>query len=160
MIISVGLSFEVLEPIQVKGKTEKVPIFKPAKSAKNKENLVVKIKQSLKQHRPLFGRKEEMKILKDVLAAGSGCIVIEGEAGLGTNVMWCWIPNLEQESQCCWISFKDRHRLILWSLSEEQVILWRKTLLLRYGRPSSINSLISAKSSELHFSTIALFEYL
>lgn len=67
----------------VKGKSEPVPVFKPFKSQKNKSVIMEKIKHSLKQHRNILGRREELKAIKELMTTAHGTLIIEGDAGLG-----------------------------------------------------------------------------
>ena len=76
--------FEKLDPIQVKGKHKKIPVFKPVAGS-------VSAALSLKQV-PLVGRVEEMVLVShfiDAFAdlAFSSTMIFEGEAGTGKSKM-------------------------------------------------------------------------
>lgn len=69
----------------VKGKSEPVPVYKPTKSNANKNNatkslLWDKIQKKIIKHKNIYGRKNQVTKINEVLDEGKGVIIIEGRS--------------------------------------------------------------------------------
>lgn len=82
-----SFSWEILEPIMVKGKVEPVPIFHPCKQEK-KSLLWDRLKQSLEAPKAIYGRQAETEAITELIARDKGIMVIQGDAGIGIQTKW------------------------------------------------------------------------
>ena len=78
------VDFETLPPVSLKGKSQPVPVFRPARKRRREERR--------QAHAPMIGREKEQALLlelqQSLLESGNGAVVIvDGEPGIGKSRM-------------------------------------------------------------------------
>lgn len=100
------IDFEVLEPIKVKGKEQKLEVY--AVKGWKKRDLQERSLQA--GYSPLIGRDEELhlaeKVLNDVLAGAGQILLLSGEAGVGKSRLRHEIRKLAKRKKIHWLEVK------------------------------------------------------